>query len=136
MVRDIVHARRGIPALSHHRQCLPDGTFLCSTLSDCRRSMTYSTSGFHHSRPSRAVAESTCRSERSRQAIKIRSCQHARVLYQAHAQLRFTESSISSFGTTYEVLTLGGVPLQWSLRQSYQRKNRRVDRRGDDYFTR
>jgi hypothetical protein len=51
-----------------------------------------------------------------KQAIKIRSCQHARVLHQAHAQLRFTESSISSFGTIYEVLTLGGVSLQWSLR--------------------
>jgi hypothetical protein len=79
--------------------------------------MTDSTSGFHHSRSSRAVAESRAgASAVYRQAIIIRSCRHARVLYQAHAQLRSTVSSISSFGTVYEVLTLGGVHLQWSLR--------------------
>jgi hypothetical protein len=79
--------------------------------------MTDSTSGFHHSRPSRAVAEPRAgASAVYRRAVKIRSYRHARVLYQARAQLRSTVSSISSFDTIYGVLTLGGVPLQWSLR--------------------
>jgi hypothetical protein len=70
--------------------------------------MTDSTSGFHHSRPSRAVAEPTRWSERSIQTSDNNHTQPAarRVNQQAHTQLHSTGSpSVEYIG----VSTLGGV---------------------------
>jgi hypothetical protein len=72
--------------------------------------MTDSASGFHHSRPSRAVAEPTCWSKRSIQTSDNNHTQPAarRVNQQAYTQLHSTASPIRTVCRVYRSFNIRG----------------------------